>query len=173
MDTNIIWRDIKKIRANYIRKLPDKIKACTTISRNNFLDILMPNLKIVMKNNTNSTENIGNLSKETGAEMFLLLNLCPSFYARLYRKVIYKGKITPALVLTNKNKDKIKLQSKIIMISAKILDKAKDNFKVKAIKILSKITSVLGINHISPHHGEKESSELDIYFKNNMLLIKG
>ena len=104
MDANIIWRDIKNIRANYIRKLPDDIKDCkTTISRENFRDILKPNVKKIMTKKPNSTENIGNLSKEIGAEMFLLLNLCPSFYARLYRKVIYKGEINPAPVLTNKN----------------------------------------------------------------------
>lgn len=176
MDTNIIWREIKRIRAKYITKLPDGVptskKTCTTtISRKNFWEILMTDIE-KMKKNDNSTEIA--LSKKTGAEMFISLNLCPSFYVRLFRKVIYKGQITPAIpVLSNTNQQNIKLQSKILMILAKIVDKASDDFKVKAIQIFSKMTSVLGINHISSHHEGNESTELNIKFKNDMLLIKG
>lgn len=87
-----------------------------------------------------STKIVGNLSMETRAEMFLFLNLRPSFYVRLYRYVIHKGRPEKSINLS--------LQSKILMIAAKIINKAKDDFKVKAKKIFEKITSVLGFNHI-------------------------
>ena len=174
MNTNILWKQIKRIRAKYITKLPDKKTCKTTILKKNFVEILMSDIKKTMKkNDINSTEIVANISKKTGAEMFILLNMCPSFYVRLFRKVIFKGKIKNDMVLSSTNENNVKLQSKILMISAKIVDKANDDFKVKAAQILSKITSVLGINHISSYQKENDTSELKINFENDMLLIKG
>ena len=85
MDTNIIWSKIKKIRAKYIANFPNgskKSKKCTTTIGKDFEDIIMPDLEKRMKNNNNSSEMLGIMSKKTGAEMFIFLNLCPSLYAR-------------------------------------------------------------------------------------------
>ena len=58
--------------------------------------------------------------------MFLALNSCPSFYVKLYWKAIYGN------------------ESRMAIFASNIIQKAKDDFKGKAKKIFSRISSVLG-----------------------------
>ena len=83
-----------------------------------------------------------NLSKDdinVGAEMFIALNSCPTFYVKLYWKAIYGN------------------ESRIAKFSSNIIRKAKDSFKVKAQKIFAKISSVIGFQHISYYHEENRT----------------
>ena len=77
-----------------------------------------------------------------GAEMFMNLNSCPTFFVKLYWKAIYGN------------------ESRIAKFASNIIRKAKDGFKVKAQKIFARISSVLGFQHISLHH--KRSNALNI-----------
>ena len=82
----------------------------------------------------NSSQEINhNISKsdvEVCAEMFVALNSCPSHYVKLYWNVIYGP------------------ESRIAMLLLKILKKANIDFKKEALKIFSKISLVLGFQHI-------------------------
>ena len=94
-----------------------------------------------------------NLSKNDinfGAEMFIALNSCPSFYVKLYWKVIYGN------------------ESRIAKFSSNIIRKAKNGFKIRAQKIFAKISSVIGFQHISYHHEGNRSIAMDIDLSNNM-----
>ena len=99
-----------------------------------------------------------NLSKNDinfGAEMFMALNSCPSFFVKLYWKVIYGN------------------ESRIGKFASNIIRKAKDSFKVKAEKIFAKISSVIGFQHISYHHEGNKSIKMNIDLSKNMMDIKG
>ena len=84
------------------------------------------------------------------AKMFLSLNSCPSFYGKLYWKVIY-GR-----------------ESRIVKFASNIIRKAKDDFKGKARTIFAKLSSVLGFKYISYHYEGN-----NIIGSNNVLDIKG
>ena len=58
--------------------------------------------------------------------MFIALNSCPSFYVKLYWKVIYGN------------------ESRMAKFASNIIRKAKDGFKARAQKIFAKISSVIG-----------------------------
>ena len=95
-----------------------------------------------------------NLSKNDinfGAEMFMALNSCPSFFVKLYWKVIYYGN-----------------ESRIAQLSTNIIRKAKDDFKIRAQRIFAKISSVIGFQHISYHHEGNRSIAMNIELSKNM-----
>ena len=73
------------------------------------------------------------------AENFIALSSCPSFYARLYWLAIYGPK------------------TRIPILAADIIKKAKEEDKIKARRIFAKISSVLGFEHIT-FHGEKNTT---------------
>ena len=89
------------------------------------------------------------------AQLYFALNSCPSFFEKLYWKVIY-GPV-----------------SRISMSASNILKKAKGDSKVKALKIFEKIISVLGFQHISYHHEENKSVEKNIKLTRNIQDVKG
>ena len=68
-----------------------------------------------------SNENLSKDSIHEGAEMFMDLNMCPTEISRSYWKTIYRHKSRTAILASN------------------IAKKANDDFKAKAIKILTKI----------------------------------
>ncbi len=90
-----------------------------------------------------------------GAEMFMALNACPSFYAKLYWKAIYGN------------------ESRMARFASNIIKKAKDGFKVSAQKIFSKISSVIGFKYISYHHEGNRSIAMNIDLSKNMLDVEG
>ena len=99
--------------------------------------------------------NISKSELNEAAMMFFALNSCPSFFEKLYWKVIY-GPV-----------------SRISMSASNILKKAKGDSKVKALKIFEKIISVLGFQHISYHHEENKSVEKNIKLTRNIQDVKG
>ena len=94
-------------------------------------------------------------SNINSAKMFIALNACPSFYVKLYWKTIYGP------------------SSRISMLASNILKKAKGDFKIKALKIFAKMSSVLGFQHISYHHGGNQSVGKDINLIKNIMEVKG
>ena len=85
-----------------------------------------------------------------GAEMFMALNSCPTFYVKLYWKVIYGN------------------ESRIARFASNIIRNAKDGFKVRAQRIFAKISSVIGFQHISYHHEGNRSIAMNIELTKNM-----
>ena len=99
-----------------------------------------------------------NLSKSdlnSAAEIFFALNSCPTFYVKLYSKLIYGN------------------ESKMTKFASNIIRKAKDGFKARAQKIFAKISSVIGFQHISYHHEGNGSNAMNNDLSKNMLDIKG
>ena len=109
-------------------------------------------------NDTNFDEVSKTLSKDDinfGAEMFMALNSCPTFYVKLYWKAIYGN------------------ESRMARFASNIIRKAKDGFKVSAQKIFSKISSVIGFKYISYHHEGNRSIAMNIDLSKNMLDVEG
>ena len=99
-----------------------------------------------------------NISKDDinfGAEMFMALNSCPSFYVKLYWKAIYGN------------------ESRMANFAANIIRKAEEGFKVRAQKIFAKISSVIGFQHIAYQHEGNKSIAMNIELTKNLLDIKG
>ena len=71
-------------------------------------------------------------------EMFFALIECPSAYERLYKKTIYGP------------------QSRLIMLASNIIKKSPNNFKLKAKKIFSKISSMIFQKY---HNGSVKSKD--------------
>ena len=96
--------------------------------------------------------NISKNELNEAAKMYFTLNACPSFFEKLYAKMIYGP------------------DSRISIIASNIVKKEKGYFKVKALKIFEKIISVLGFQHISYHHGDSKRKNKLI---RNFLDVKG
>ena len=78
---------------------------------------------------TTTTSTISTITKEDinfGGEMFMALNSCPTFYVKLYWKLIYGH------------------ESRVAKFASNIIRKAEDGFKARAQKIFAKISSVIG-----------------------------
>ena len=90
-----------------------------------------------------------------GAEMFMALNSCPTYYVKLYWKAIYGN------------------ESRIGKFTSNIIRKANDGFKAKAQKIFAKISSVIEFQHISFHHEGNRSIAMNNDLSKNVLDIKG
>ena len=106
-----------------------------------------------MVGDTNFDETSSNSSKDDinfGAELFMALNSCPTFYVKLYWKIIY-GNV-----------------SIISKFASNVIRKAEDGFKVKAQKIFAKISSVIGFQHISYYHEGNKSIAMNIDLSKNM-----
>ena len=145
LDKQLIWTHIKTLRLNYLMK--NTHLDCI----NNFIpgEEIRNNLeKLSQSIGGNITEevdwNLSNNELHTWAEMFFKMNSCPSFYVKLYSKVIYGSK------------------SRIPMLASNIIKRANLDFNIKAIKIFSKISSILGFQYISLYNEEKKSFEKNI-----------
>ena len=102
-----------------------------------------------------ASNKLANLSKDSinsGAEMFLSLNLCPPDFVKLYARAISGPESMTALLTSNRIK------------------KERDDLKIKAIKIFAKISTLLGFKHISYNHEGNGSFEKNIDVKGE---IKG
>ena len=151
LEKKIIWSYVKRLRIEYL------IKNADLPCENKFIPL--QNISINFENlaqmvgDTSLDEISTNISRSDiniGAEMFMALNSCPSFYVKLYWKAIYGS------------------ETRIAKFASNIIRKAKNGFKEKAQKIFAKISSALGFQHISYHH---EGNKIDL--RKNMLGIKG
>ena len=145
-----MWRHVKTIRFDYIKKI------INLVCDNNDLDqTVINNFEkfsdiIGFENSHQIYKNLTKSDLSEAAEMFLALSSCPSFHEKLYWKAIF-GNGT---------------KSRIVMLTSNVMRKAKDDFKMKATKIFARISSVIGLKHISFHHE-------GIQLKTNISDIKG
>ena len=140
LDKEVIWNFIKVLRLEYLKKNGNiRCEASDDLDENGFIDEqnMEHNLEklsqmVQVVSPDQSQKNLSKASINVGAEMFVALNSCPnSYYLKLYWNVIYGP------------------ESRIAMLALKILKKANINFKKDALKIFSKISSILGFQHIS------------------------
>ena len=154
VEQKVIWSHILSTRYKYlINYISPK---CSSDGFIYLEDILNNFEKISLIDGNKGSENMNyNISKSEvneAAKMFYTLNSCPSLFEKLYLKAM-DG---PA--------------SAISLLASNILKKAKGDSKVKALKIFVKITSVLGFQYISYHHGENKSN---IKLTKTILDVKG
>ena len=149
MDKNAIWRQRRfTIKRNCDKPCKDFISVSDIKINNEKLSKL-----IGVYNITN--EEAKNLSKDsinTGSEMFVVLNSCPSNFERLYWRPIYGP------------------ESRIAITALNIVKKAKEEYKAKAIKMFTKIISTLEFQHISFPNDSNGHFEKRIDVKGEMLL---
>ena len=137
MDEKVLWSHIKVLRLEYLKK-NSNIECEASDDRNSFID--EQNMKHILEklsqifrvfSSDQSNKNLSKTDINVGAEMFVALNSCPSNYVKLYWNVIYGP------------------ESRIALLALKILKKANIDFKKEALKIFSKISLVLGFQHIN------------------------
>ena len=97
-------------------------------------------------------DNISNEILQAGVDMFLTLNSCPSYFLKLYLKVIYGPK------------------SIIPILSSNIIKKSKNDFKKKTQKMFSKIASVLQFEHLILQQDKKGEN---FVLRKDILHVKG
>ena len=156
LEKKVKWNRISNLRFDYLRNYIDQ--NCASI----LTDSILNNLKDYMDGNKASAVVMNfNMSKSDfngDVEMFfVVLNSCPSFLEKLYWKVLYG--IGPT--------------SRISLLASNILKKAKGTDKMRALKIFSKISSVLGFQHISYHHEGNKSVGGNIILTKNVMEIQG
>ena len=164
LNQKVIWGHIKSIRLKYLMTTNVDLMCKNSISDQIFIpekDIIN-NLEKLSTSITINTDNQMNrtLSKNevnAGAEMFVALNSCPSYFVKLYWKAIYGPK------------------SRIAMLASNILKQAKDGFETMAMKIFAKISSTLGFHHISDYDKGDNNVAKSKYnaFKKDFMNIKG
>ena len=91
------------------------------------------------------------------AQLYFALNSCPSFFEKLYWKAIY---------INGPN-------SRISMLASRIPTKLKGDLKEKALKMFTKMSSMLGFKHISYHHDGNKSIGQNVVLTKNILKVKG
>ena len=156
LDTKILWSHIKTIKLKYLIKNSELACENGFIPEENILINLESLSQILKINSSQETNRILSKSEiKLGAEMFMSLNSCPSFFIRLYWKAIYGPK------------------SRIAMLASNIMKKGELNFKIKAMKIFAKISSVLGFKHMSYNHNEYKNFDKDIILTKNVDDIEG
>ena len=135
----------KSLRIEYLIKNSDLTCEKSFIPLN-FIPLHFEKLSQMVGNTKSSYEINSNLSRSdinSAAEMFMALNSCPSFYVKLYWKVIYGN------------------ESRMAKLASNIIQKAKDGFKARAQKIFAKISSMLGFKHVTYNHdGERTSKNI-------------
>ena len=147
LDKRVIWSHIKTLRFENLKKditlKCDAIYTSYLIPLENIVQNLETILRKVRVENFHLNRNLTKHDVNLGAEMFIVLNSCPSIHEKLYWEVAYGPKSTVVLKALN------------------IFKKAKDNFKLESLKIFSKITSMLQFKHISFKKSKKQSIVLE------------
>ena len=159
LEKKLIWIYVKRLRTEYLIKNTDLTCEKNFIPLKNILENFENLSKMVSEENSQEiSRNLSRSDINFGAEMFIALNSCPSFYVKLYWKAIYGS------------------ESRIAKLALNIIRKAKEDFKVKAKKIFSKISLVLGFQHIhtlNNHYEGNKSIDMNIDFSKSLLDIKG
>ena len=154
MSNSEIWLKVRTLKVKQLKQYSDgNFKFIYCFTNEELVSTINEFARLVGVQNILDKIN-GSLSKSTlnnGAEMFQFLYSCPSFYVRLYLKTFYENKTSTTLA----------------MLASKIIKKANEDFKDKAVKIFAKVASVLGFQFIS--HYNKDNRR----FERNISNVKG
>ena len=157
LDRKLIRDYVKRLRIEYLIKNTD-LKCEESFIPSKYISLHFEKLSKMVEDTRNFNEINRNLSRSdinSAAEMFIALNSCPSFYVKLYWKVIYVN------------------ESRTTKFASNIIRKANDGFKVKAQKIFAKISSVIGFQHITYHHEGNTSNAMSIDLMSKNMDVKG
>ena len=156
LEKAVISSYVKRLRIEYLIQHIDISCEGTFIPLKNILTNFENLSQMVGVNNSQEVNrSLTQSDLNFGARMFFAINSCPSSYEKLYWRAIYGG------------------DSRISKLASNIIKEAKDGFKVKANKIFSKVTSVLGFQHISYLDEGNKSTGINIELIKKMLDIKG
>ena len=108
----------------------------------------------VFESSTKRNNNISKIDIDFSGQIFVTLNSCPTIFEKLYLKALYENKKAETIALLTSN----------------IVKKSKSDFKIKALKVFAKISSVFRFQHISYNHGKNGRFEKNIELTRN---IKG
>ena len=155
LEENTAWEKIRTKRFDYVKRNADieciegnTIPEQEINSNYEKLSELLQAWNVTDQINENTTKN----KIEIGGKMYLTLNSCPSFFERLYHKVIYGHRLqTPILSLN-------------------ILRNTKEDLKIKALNIFAKIISVFGFQYIQD---ESDNSYDKAVLNRNIFRVKG
>ena len=154
LPTNEIWRKIKAFRVDQLKQYSNSnFKSVYCFTNEELISIVETFRNFVGVQNISDEVN-SKISKDIlneGAEMFQSLYSCPSFFVRLYLKAIYGNKTSTTMT----------------MLASKIVKKASNDYREKAIQIFEKIASVFGFQYISDYHMENQN------FARNITNVKG
>ena len=155
LERKVVWNHIKTLRFKFLQKNINLVCENDLIPTEHIKHTFHKFSHIVgfNANNNQTKSNVSRGTLEMGGKMFIALYSCPSFYERLYWKAIYK-----------RNED-------IAMIASKIVEKVKSDYKIVALKVFSKVCSVLGFKHISYQHVGNNRSNIEL--KKNIADVKG
>ena len=155
LERKIIQDYVIRLRTEYLDKNIHKTCEKSFIPAEN-ISLNFVKLSQMVGDTRSSYEINRNLSRSeinSAAKMFIALNSCPSYYEKLYWKVMYGN------------------ESRMAKFASNIIRKAKDRFKVRAQKIFAKVSSVLGFKHISYHNEGNRST--NIALSKELLDVKG
>ena len=93
MNREVIWSKIKTIRNDYLVRNSDLTCENSFIPMQNVINNYEKLSQFIgVKGSEEAYRNLSKSDVNIGAEMFLALNSCPSFYVRLYWNAIYGPK---------------------------------------------------------------------------------
>lgn len=154
LPTNEMWRKIRAFRVEQLKQYSNSnFKSVYCFTNEELISIVETFRNFVGVQNISDEVN-SKISKDTlneGAEMFQSLYSCPPFFVRLYLKAIYGNKTSTTMA----------------MLASKVVKKASNDFREKAIRIFEKIASVFGFQYISQYHKE------NLNFERNITNVKG
>ena len=156
LERKVILSHVKRLRIEYLIKHADLTCDKAFIPLQNILNNFEKlSQRFRGKFSIEISKKLSKNDIKFGAEIFMALNSCPTFYVKLYWKAIYGN------------------ESRMAQFASNIIRKAEDGFKARAQKIFAKISSVIGFQHISFHHEGNRSIAIDNDLSKNMLDIKG
>ena len=157
LDEKELWEVIKNIRYEYVKKNTDFNCYDGEFIPEQDQVLNIEKLSKMLKIHNLSEEINKNLTKstfDTGVKMFVALNSCPSDYVSVYNKIFFGP------------------QSRLALSSYNMITKAKKGFRSTALKIFTKVISVLNFKYIQQQSKGLTSND-NIELEKDVSKIKG
>ena len=156
LNQKLIRNHVKSLRTKYL--IDNSGLGCTEylIHRQSIQDNFEElSRKIKVKISDETQKNLSLSTINFGADIFITLNICPSFFVKLYWKAIYE------------------CESNLAQLASNIVRRAKGRFQIDALKIFEKISSVFGFQHISYSNERNMKIVQNIDLNENILNVSG
>ena len=152
------WQYVKSIRAEYYKR--NSVKECVGFVP---VEDIMQNFERIslllgINNMTSKLEKISEKDISIGAEMFLYLNLCPSYWVYFYHNILNATNSIPEIIQLTLNTLKKKTNRKGELI---------------ATQLLSKLSSELGFEYIVPTDKVEVGGKIDQKLLKTIKNVKG
>ena len=149
------WQHVKSIRKEYYRR--NSVDKCSGFVSDEDINHHFDSLSLLLgiNNVTSKIENLSEKEISTGAEMFVYLNSCPSYWVYFYHEILNSTNSFPEIIQLTLNTLKRKTKRKGEYIAS---------------KFLSKLSSELGFEYIVPNEVKLGNVELKY---NSIRNVKG